>query len=195
VRAGDYFRHSVEAEYLCGAPEDVDLAPTSEDGYLAVTSYMALHAATRDALWASVARRAAEWMLTFRYSYNVSFPEHTLLSQYGYRSRGTDQASPPNQHLHIFGLACQEDMAALSDATRDPYFFERARETLAAARQFIARQDGDFGAYRGMVTERFYQTHCFQAKGMLLGLSHAWTVGILLLACEQAIASGRDWGP
>ena len=40
-------------------------------------------------------------------------------------------------------------------------------------RQFIAREDGDFDAYRGMASERYYQTDCFQAKGMLLTLSHA----------------------
>ena len=28
---------------------------------------------------------------------------------------------------------------------------------------------------------------CFQAKGMLLTLSHAWTVGVLLYACEEAL--------
>ncbi|HET9061314.1 MAG TPA: hypothetical protein VFN61_15450 [Acidimicrobiales bacterium] len=195
LRAGEYFARNVEADYLCGAPEDVDLAPTSEDGYLAVSSYMALYRATGDRQWVALASRAAEWMLTFRYTYNVSFSPHTILGHYGYRSRGTDQASPPNQHLHIFGLICQDDMAELSDATGDSYYFDRAREALAGARQFVAREDGDFGAYRGMVTERFYQTTCFQAKGMLLGLSHAWTVGMLLLACEQALASGREWGP
>jgi hypothetical protein len=35
-----------------------------------------------------------------------------------------------------------------------------------------------------MASERYYQTECFQAKGMLLTLSHAWSVGVLLLACE-----------
>jgi len=38
-----------------------------------------------------------------------------------------------------------------------------------------------------MASERYYQTECFQPKGMLLTLSHAWSVGVLLLACEQAI--------
>jgi hypothetical protein len=39
-----------------------------------------------------------------------------------------------------------------------------------------------------MASERYYQTACFQPKGMLLTLSHAWSVGVLLLACEQALA-------
>lgn len=132
-------------------------------------------------------------MLTFRYSYDVFFSPRTLLGHYGFRSAGADQASPSNQHLHNFGLVCLPEMAQLSEALGDPYYRERQRQTLACFRQFIAREDGDFDAYRGMVSERFYQTACFQAKGMLLTLSHAWCVGVLLLACEEAIASGEDW--
>jgi hypothetical protein len=38
-----------------------------------------------------------------------------------------------------------------------------------------------------MVSERYYQTACFQPKGMLLTLSHAWSVGVTLLACEVSL--------
>jgi hypothetical protein len=41
-----------------------------------------------------------------------------------------------------------------------------------------------------MATERYFQTDCFQAKGMLLPLSHAWSVGVLLYACEEALELG-----
>lgn len=191
--AGAYFEQFVEAEYLCGAPEDVDLAPTSEDGYLAVMSYMALWRAEGDRRWLAAAQRAADWMLSFRYTYDVSFPTETFLGHYRFCTRGGDQASPSNQHLHAFGLICQPEMAELSEALGDRYYRDRAREALAWARQFVARADGDFNAYRGMVSERFYQTNCFQAKGMLLTLSHAWSVGVVLLACEEAIASGQEW--
>lgn len=188
-RAGEYYARFVEAEYLHGAPEDVDLAPSSEDGYAAVMAYVALYRATRNARWLDLARRSADWMLTFRYSYDVTFGEHTLLGRYDFGTRGADQASPSNQHLHAYGLVCTAEMFALSDALGDEHYRERALETLACFRQFVAREDGDFNAYKGMVSERYYQTSCFQPKGMLLTLSHAWSVGVLLLACEQAIAS------
>ncbi|BDI21735.1 hypothetical protein [Herbiconiux sp. L3-i23] len=187
-RAGEYYARFVDDEYLCGAPEDVDLAPTSEDGYSAVIAYMALHRATRESRWLELARRAADWMLTFRYSYDVSFPEHTLLGRYDFGTRGGDQASSSNQHLHAYGLVCTAEMLELARETGDDHYRMRADETLACFRQFVAREDGDFNAYRGMVSERFYQTSCFQPKGMLLTLSHAWSVGVLLLGCEQSIA-------
>lgn len=186
-RAGSYFAAFVQGEFLCGAPEDVDLAPTSEDGYLALMSYMALYRETAGTAWLDLARRAADWMLTFRYSYDVSFPATTLLGRYGFRSRGADQASPANQHLHAFGLICLPELAELARALPDSYYLERARENLACFRQFIARADGDFNAWKGMATERYYQTRCFQEKGMILTLSHAWSVGVLLYACEYAL--------
>ncbi|MER7892262.1 hypothetical protein ABTX15_20820 [Micromonospora sp. NPDC094482] len=186
-RGGDYYGRFVHEEFLHGAPEDVDLAPTSEDGYAAILAYVALWRATGERRWVELARRAADWMLTFRYSYDVTFDEHTLLGRYGFRSRGADQASPSNQHLHSYGLICVPEMVELAAATGDPHYLDRTRENLACFRQFIARADGDFNAYRGMASERYYQTACFQAKGMLLTLSHAWSVGVLLLGCEAAI--------
>jgi len=177
ARAGAYY---AQFDAWCGAPEDVDLAPTSEDGYAALMAFAALED------WANAAR-AADWLLTFRYSYDVAFGERTLLGRYGFRTRGADQASPANQHLHAFGLVCLPELIRLADATGDDLYRRTAVENLACFRQFIAREDGDFDAYRGMASERYYQTDCFQAKGMLLTLSHAWSVGVLLLGCEDAL--------
>src|SRR4051794_17036766 len=179
-RAGEYFK-GFDTWY--GAPEDVDLAPTSEDGYAAVMAFVALED------W-ETARRAADWMLTFRYTYDVQFSPRTILGAFGFRTRGADQASPANQHLHAFGLVCLAELVRLARATGDDRYLETTRENLDCFRQFVAREDGDFNAQRGMVSERYYQTDCFQAKGMLLTLSHAWSVGLLLYACEEALELG-----
>jgi len=179
-RAGEYYR---QFDTFSGAPEDVDLAPTSEDGYAAVMAYAALGDV-------EATRRAADWTLTFRYTYDVAFSPQTLLGRYGFKTRGGDQASPANQHLHSFGLICLPEMVRLARATGDDHYLQTTRENLACFRQFIAREDGDFDAYRGMASERYYQTDCFEAKGMLLTLSHAWSVGVLLYACEAALELG-----
>lgn len=186
-RAGGHYRAYVDDELIYGAPEDVHLAPTSEDGYNAVIGFTALHRSTGDPEWLDVARRAADWTLTWRYSYDVRFEEHTILARYGLGTTGTDQASPANQHLHHFGLLCGPELVELSRITGDDHYRARAAEALAAWRQFVARRDGDFNAMRGMVSERFYQTDCFRAKGSLLPLSHAWTGGVLLFACLAAL--------
>jgi hypothetical protein len=81
-------------------------------------------------------------------------------------------------------------MVRLAHATGDDHYLDTTRENLACFRQFIAREDGDFDAYKGMASERYFQTDCFQAKGMLLTLSHAWSVGVLLYGCEEALRLG-----
>jgi hypothetical protein len=187
ARAGEFYAQFTDREFIHGAPEDVDLAPTSEDGFNAVMAYTALARATGAARWLDLARRSADWMLTFRYSYNVSFEPETLLGDYRCATRGADQASVSNQHLGNYGLICLRELRALSAALGDPHYAERADEQLAAFRQFVARRDGDFNAMKGMQSERYYQTECFAPKGSLLTLSHAWCLGATLLACEDVL--------
>src|SRR5919206_3464391 len=117
-----------------GAPEDTDLAPTSEDGYAAVMAFVALED------W-ETARRAADWLLTFRYTYDVAFSERTLLGRYGFRTRGADQASPANQHLHAFGLICLPEMLRLAHETGDAHYRQATNQNPACFRQVIARGD------------------------------------------------------
>ena len=173
-RAGAYY---AQFDTWSGAPEDTDLAPTSEDGYAAVMAFVALED------WEN-ARRAADWTLTFRYSYDVDFAPGTTLGDHQFKSRGADQASPANQHLHDFGLICLPEFFALGEPYRTSVL-----QHLECFRQFIARFDGDFGAQRGMAAERYLQTDCFGPKGTVQPLSHAWCLGVLLLACEEVIAS------
>lgn len=186
-RAGHHYARFVEDAFVHGAPEDVHLAPTSEDAYNAVIAYVRLHEADPDPAWLELAQLAANWTMTFRWSYNVEFDPHTILHTYDFRSRGADNASPPNQHLHAYGLIALEELALLWRATGDHYYLDRARDNLACFLQLIARADGDFNAGKGMVTERYYHTDCFQPKGSILTLSHAWCVGVTLLACQVAL--------
>jgi hypothetical protein len=172
-RAGAYY---AQLDTWCGAPEDVDLAPSSEDGYAAVMAFAALDDLEN-------ARRAADWTLTFRYSYDVDFSPGTTLGDFRFKSLGADQASPANQHLHAFGLICLPELLRLGE----PYA-SSALQQLECFRQFIARYDGDFGAQRGMAAERYLQTDCFGPKGTLQPLSHGWSIGVLLFACEELLA-------
>ena len=194
VRAGHYYSRFVEDEFIYGAPEDVHLTPTSEDGYNAVIAYVRLFEETGEQEWLRLGARAADWTMTFRWTYNLAFPAQTILAHYDFRSRGADQASPSNQHLHNYGLICLPEMMRLWRHTGDDYYLERTRDNLACFLQFIAREDGDFNAYKGMVTERYYNTNCFQPKGMLLTLSHAWSVGVILYAAQEAVLFEAELG-
>jgi hypothetical protein len=79
------------------------------------------------------------------------------------------------------------ELLRLADATGDDHYRATTLEHLDCFRQLVARYDGDFGARRGMAAERYLQTDCFGPKGTLDPLSHAWSVGVLLLACEELL--------
>ena len=191
-RAGAFYRRFVLDELLYGAPEDVELAPTSEDGYNAVIAYLCLYEASADPEWLELARRAADWTMSFRLGHNLALPEHTLMRTYDFRSRGADIASPVNQHLHAYGLICLPEMLRLARLSGDDYYRERTRDNLHCFLQFIAREDGDFNARKGMVTERYYHTRCFGPRGGILPLAHAWSAGLLLYACQAAREHARE---
>ncbi|GIN69785.1 hypothetical protein J14TS2_02600 [Bacillus sp. J14TS2] len=190
--AGHYYRHFIKDEFIYGAPEDVHLTPTSEDAYNGVVAYVLLYEADKKEQWLQLASHVADWMMTFRWTYNLAFPKFSMLRQLDFRSRGADQASPSNQHLHNYGLFCVPEMLRLWHYTGDTYYLDRTRDNLACFMQCIAREDGDFNAYKGMVTERYYNTNSFQAKGMLLTLSHAWCVGVILYAAQEAQAFSEE---
>jgi hypothetical protein len=191
-RGGEFYRASVDDAYLYGAPEDVHLTPTSEDAYNALLAYFTLLELTGDeGRWLDPARKSAEWMMTFRWLYNVSFSPRTLLGAYDYRTRGGDIASPCNQHLHDYGLVCHPELVQLAERLGDDYLLQRARDHRLCFLQLIAREDGDFGARRGMVPEQHYNTDWWQPKGHLLSLAHSWCAGMILYANQWELDRER----
>ncbi|WP_099223020.1 hypothetical protein [Listeria costaricensis] len=184
LRGGEAYAAAVYADYLFGAPEDVNLTPTSEDGYNAIISYHALYKKTGGEKWLKLLKHAAEWTMTFRYTYNIEFPKNSFLDVYDFKTRGADNASPANNHLHNYGLICTGELLDLAEWAQDAYFYERAMDHYQCFKQAIVKEDGHLNGYRGMVSERFYHTNAFQPKGMMLGLSHSWCIGLLLYAAQ-----------
>jgi hypothetical protein len=187
LKGANYYAQFIEDEFLYGAPEDIGCAPSSEDGYCALITYELLYQFNRFERWLELARSAADWMLTFRMSYNVEFPKSTILGAYDFRTRGADIASVVNAHLHNYGLICLPELMRMSYFYKDDYYKQRAHDNILCFRQFIARRDGDFGARKGMVSEQYYHTDWNQPKGHLLALSHAWCIAHSLLAslCQE----------
>ena len=78
-------------------------------------------------------------------------------------------------------------MVRLAEYSHDPYYLQRTRDNLACFLQFIAREDGDFNARKGMVTERYYHSRGFGPKGAILPISHARSTGLVLYACQAGL--------
>ncbi len=203
--AGEAYAGAVEAERICGAPEDVSLAPTSEDGYNAVMAYARLHRRFGDAAALALWRRAAEWTCSWRRAWNSRWDARSLLGATGFRCVGGDYASSNNNHLHLYGLNCLADWHALSAATGDPAFAWRADDHLAFAGQLMAVVDGEWNSQRGLCTEQFYVSDWsiwdrwdpgpdHVQKGTFMGFGHVWCTNHLLLALEERERAGLPLG-
>jgi hypothetical protein len=189
VRVGESFEPALRAGRLLGAPEDIGLTPSSEDGYNALLATLALYESTHEARWLSLAKLSADWMLTFRWSYDVVFPKGSTLDQRGLQTRGADAASPSNNHLHNYGMIVSDELVRLSGYLHDPWYAQRAQDHLAAFVKAIALKDDAFGVpqKRGMMAEQLYTANWSTEgrAGELGAQSHAWVLGLLLLASED----------
>jgi hypothetical protein len=200
--AGEAYAADVEREYIYGAPEDVSLAPTSEDGYNAVMAYGRLHRRDGGERWLGLLRRAADWTLSWRKACNVRFDPRSMLGAGGFRTSGGDFASSNNNHLHVYGLNCLSELHRLSELTGDAYYAQRADDNLAFACQQLVKVAGQWNGQRGMLTEQFYSNDWsiwdgwdpgadHVQKGTIMGMSHVWCVNIVLLGLEELERAGR----
>jgi hypothetical protein len=196
-RAADAYAPYVEAEYIWGAPEDND-SPTSEDGMNAIAAYCDLYELFHDERHLALARRAADWTLTFRKTYNVRLPPNSLMGRYDLRSRGADFASSSNNHLHVFECLVTRHLCNLSRWTGNAYYRDRAEDHWRFVCQYLSRCDGMYNGFRGAMAEQFYWTNWgswggtyqppayHRQKGNMAPFTAVWCIHVLLLAAEDA---------
>lgn len=195
-RAGEAYARDIEEEYICGAPEDVSLAPTSEDGYNAIMAYAALHRRSGRPADLARLRQAADWTLTWRKAMNVRFSPRNILGSFDFRTTGGDFASSNNNHLHVYGLNCLCDLLYLSKLTGKAYYAERARDGWRFAGQLLVTEAGQWNGQKGMCSEQYYTndwsiwdqwdpTVHHHQKGTFMGMSHVWCINMILLGREE----------
>jgi glyoxylase-like metal-dependent hydrolase (beta-lactamase superfamily II) len=183
------YTDDIRSGTLMGAPEDIGLCPSSEDTYNALISAIALWQATNEKQWLELARLSADWLLTYRWTYDVRFPAGTPLQKRHFRTLGGDLASPCNNHLHMYGLICQQELFELSRALEDPWYADRALDHLACFVGEVATRNGQFGGAerKGMASEQWYTVDWSREgrAGQMAPVSHAWCLGLLILAIEE----------
>ena len=198
IRAGLAYASYVQDDNIWGAPEDND-SPTSEDGMNAVMAYCDLYELTGAGQFLEMAVRAADWMLTFRKTYNVRIPDRSIMGQYKMKSMGGDFASASNNHLHVFDVLCTRHLRKLTTWTGNDYYAARADEHWRFACQHLSRENGMFGGFRGAMAEQFYWSNwgsfgaswrkpeIYQQKGSASLFTAVWCLAVIALAAEDNI--------
>ena len=117
-------RERIESVVRGEPPEDNE-SPTSEDGM-----------------------NAADWMLTFRKTYNIKLPESSIMGRYRMKSMGGDFASASNNHLHVFEVLCSRHLRKLSVWMGNVYYAARANDHGRFVCQHLRRENGMFSGFR-----------------------------------------------
>lgn len=202
LRAGDGYAPDLDDAWLVGAPEDTSVAPNSESGDCFMLAYEACYALAPNARNLERYRRSAEWMLSWRRTFNSRFHPRSQLGAFNFRTAGADLASSQNNQVHMWGIHSLASLYKLSRLTGDSYFAARADDHWGFAGQLLCTVPGQWNGQRGMCSEQFYcsdwsiwdawdPTIYHEQKGTIMGFSHLWCVAFFILAAEQCVASGR----
>jgi hypothetical protein len=194
--AGRGYAAATQQWWLCGAPEDIGISPSSEDAGNAVMAYARLYEIDRSQEWLDLWKTAADYLLAWRKAYNVRFDPATMFAQADLRTTGGDFASNHNNHLHGYAMNCLQDLRALSGILNDDYYTQRAEDCLHFFMQLLCRVAGQWNGQRGMLTEQFYTTDwsiwdnwnpgpAHVQKGTMMGFSHSWCINMVLLGVDE----------
>ncbi|MGN6359819.1 MAG: MBL fold metallo-hydrolase, partial [Thermomicrobiales bacterium] len=197
-RIGDGYAAAIQAGTLAGALEDNPHGPSSVDGYHALIALMALYGATGEGRWLHLARQAADWLLTFRWAYEVRFPAGSPLARHKAQTRGADLLAPAQPYTHPYGLICQRELLRLAELGNDAWYLARAADHLAYALDTIVLRDGQFGGAerRGMLAGQWYVAAAPDSSaGEIAPVSQAGYLGLLVLAAEEWADRDPALGP
>ena len=193
--AGDAYSQATRDWWICGAPEDIGISPSSEDAGNAVMAYARLHALDGDKKWFELWQIAADYLLSWRKAYNVEFGAATMFKQGDLRTVGGDFASNHNNHLHGYAMNClmiYDNYLRYSPMIITP----RAEDHLRFFLQLLCREPGHWNGQQGMLTEQFYTTdwsvwgdwnpsRAHVQKGTIMGFSHSWCINMVLLGLDE----------
>jgi hypothetical protein len=159
TRIGDYYlKQHVLEELFFGGPYDADKAPNMEDPYGLLISYLRLYEGTKAPRFLDAAKRCADHLLSWRYLYDVQFPEGTICAQENVSTFGMAPASVRNRHIQNWETIALPALLELMDLTEDPWYRDCVWQLLQQSCQLIERGAGRLELPLGGQSEQWYAT-------------------------------------
>jgi hypothetical protein len=198
-RAGDYYlKNYVERERYIGGPYDTYMAPNMEDPYNLLLAYAELYETTGGKKWLGAARRVADHLLSWRYLYDVRFPDRTVCRKNRVRTAHMSPASVSNKHIQNWDTLADGYLRRLSAWTKDPLYADCALQHLAASTQLVQKGQLPKGIPFGGQSEQWYATdfnwfgNCGNySKGNLWRITVALPKAGFLISLEDWLGRGK----
>ncbi len=156
--AAYYLSHYVEKERYIGGPYDTYMAPNMEDPYNLLLAYSELYETTGERKWLLTARRIADHLLSWRYLYDVRFPDGTICRKQKVKTFHMSPASVSNKHIQNWDTLADTYLLRLSRWLKDPFYADCALQHLAASTQLVQRGQLPKAIPYGGQSEQWYAT-------------------------------------
>jgi len=153
-----YAKTYVEKERYLGGPYDTYMAPNMEDPYNLLLAYSELYATTGKREWLSTARKVADHLLSWRYTYDARFPDGTICRKLKVRTFHMSPASVSNKHIQNWDTLAAPYLLRLSNWLKDPFYADCAFQHLAASTQLVQEGQLPKGIPYGGQSEQWYAT-------------------------------------
>ena len=153
-----YLKEYVENERYIGGPYDTYMAPNMEDPYNFLMAYGELYRVTKNKIWLKTAQRVADHLLSWRYLYNVRFPNGTLCHKEKVKTYQMSPASVCNKHIQNWDTLADTYLLDLSRWLKDPFYSDCAQQHLAASTQLVQRGQLPKAIPYGGQSEQWYAT-------------------------------------
>jgi uncharacterized protein YyaL (SSP411 family) len=134
------------------------MAPNMEDPYNLLLAYCELYETTKEKKWLSAAKKVADHLLSWRYLYDVRFPDGTVCRENRVKTFQMSPASVSNKHIQNWDTLADAYLFRLSRWLKDPFYADCAGQHLIASTQLVQKGQLPKGIPYGGQSEQWYAT-------------------------------------
>lgn len=185
--AAAYYTSLIDQGAFYGDTLDADCVD-KEAGSALLKAFLDLYEWQPKPQYLEGARKAACFLLSWLWTYNVPWPKRSPAARLGVKTRGLTSVSVSHHHLDFYGLAVGYDFLRLAEAGAPGPWREYALAMIEACGQLVASPQQPMGrgsSFRGWQPEQLNQTvwdyrhHWLGTKGHFHTCA-AWTVALTL---------------
>jgi hypothetical protein len=138
-----------------------------ESGIITLSSMLSLYSKTNDSKWLNAAKKAADYVISWYYLWNVPFPPGTLLHNIKFHTLGWGNVSVENNHIDCYLFDLNRSLRILANELDDDYYSRVGSFFYNSIVERLLQYEGhDVGiAFEGLIPEVIQQTNWDYGKG------------------------------
>lgn len=160
-KAGKYYASLIDRNAFYADTLDADCVD-KEAGLALLQAFLDLYERSHDEFHLKHARLAAGFVLSWTFTYNITFDAKSPLGKRGFRTAGMTSVSVAHHHLDFFGFSIAYDFLRLWQATGEDIWKKCALLMIGACSQLISSENDLLGRsinFIGWQPEQINQTN------------------------------------